>query len=95
MSYTELANNLPIYTAEKQQTIVNSSVLDWMHESQRHAKQIYGSITQDESLGYALPKRVFSACSPSPSQKEVCDWLNCSMTSLTTSTQPIFLSALH
>ena len=68
MSYTELANNLPMYTAEKQQTIVSTSVLDWMHESQRHAKHIYGSITQDESLGYAY-QRVFSACSPSPLQR--------------------------
>jgi len=59
MSYTELANNLPIYTAEKQQTIVNTSVLDWMHESQRHAKHIYGSITQDESLGYAYQREYF------------------------------------
>lgn len=59
MSYTELANNLPIYTVEKQQTIVNTSVLDWMHESQRHAKHIYGSITQDESLGYAYQREYF------------------------------------
>ena len=59
MSYTELANNLPMYKAEKQQTIVSTSVLDWMHESQRHAKQIYGSVAQDESLGYTYQGEYF------------------------------------
>ena len=34
MSYSELADNLPIYTPAEQDAIVSTTVLDWMHESQ-------------------------------------------------------------
>ena len=49
MSYTELANNLPIYTLSEQENIVNTTVLDWIHESQSHAKQIYGSVERNNA----------------------------------------------
>ena len=59
MSYSELADNLPIYTTAEQNDIVNTTVLDWMHESQSHAKQIYGSVEQDERLSYAYQQKHF------------------------------------
>ena len=59
MSYSELADNLPIYTPAEQNDIVNTTVLDWMHESQSHAKQIYGSVEQDERLSYAYQQKHF------------------------------------
>ena len=59
MSYSELAHNLPTYTQVEQGDIVNSTVLDWLHESQSHAKQIYGSVEQDERLSYAYQQKYF------------------------------------
>ena len=59
MSYSELADNLPIYTPAEQDAIVNTTVLDWMHESQSHAKQIYSSVEQDERLSYAYQQKHF------------------------------------
>ena len=59
MSYTELANNLPIYTLSEQENIVNTTVLDWIHESQSHAKQIYGSVERNERLSYAYQLKHF------------------------------------
>ena len=60
MSYSELADNLPIYTPDEQDAVVNTTVLDWMHESQAHAKQIYGSVEQGESLSYAYQQKHFT-----------------------------------
>ena len=59
MSYSELAHNLPTYTQAEQGDIVNSTVLDWLHESQSHAKQIYSSAEQDERLSYAYQRKHF------------------------------------
>jgi hypothetical protein len=59
MSYSELADNLPVYTPAEQNDIVNTTVLDWMHESQSHAKQIYCSVEQDERLSYAYHQKHF------------------------------------
>ena len=38
---------------------MNMTVLDWVHESQSHAKQIYSSVEQDERLSYAYQHKHF------------------------------------
>lgn len=60
MSYSELADNLPVYTPSEQDDIMNTTVLDWVHESQSYAKQIYCSAEQNEHLSYAYQQKHFS-----------------------------------
>lgn len=52
MSYTELAQNLPPYETEQHKKIVQAPLLDWVAESQDHAKNIYAQTQPEEKLGY-------------------------------------------
>ncbi|MDG3583784.1 MULTISPECIES: S1/P1 nuclease [Galbibacter] len=52
MSYTELANNLPVYSKTQEKSIAEGSILDWVEESQELAKKVYASANTGEKLGY-------------------------------------------
>ncbi|MCF8715994.1 S1/P1 nuclease [Joostella atrarenae] len=52
MSYSELANNLPVYSKAQQEAIIDGTLLDWVKESQQLAIKVYGSVEVGEKLGY-------------------------------------------
>ncbi|NAS29718.1 S1/P1 Nuclease [Flavobacteriaceae bacterium R38] len=52
MSYTELSDNLPKITKKQRKQIQSSSLLDWVHESQGMAKEVYASANIGEKLSY-------------------------------------------
>lgn len=53
MSYTELANSLPVLSSRKVKEIQAGSVLDWVEESQDVANKLYASVSVGEKLGYS------------------------------------------
>jgi len=59
MSYSELANNLPIYTQEEQDSIIKSSIIHWMHESQDLAADIYENTNNNDKLSYPYQRKNF------------------------------------
>ncbi|WP_271782817.1 S1/P1 nuclease [Aquimarina algiphila] len=52
MSYTELSVNTDMLSKTQLEAIRDGSVLDWVHESQALAKQVYNSAEVGEKLGY-------------------------------------------
>ncbi len=52
MSYSELADNLPVLSKKEIQSLQEGDVYDWVGESQQLANEIYGSVTVGEKLGY-------------------------------------------
>ncbi|MCK8522648.1 S1/P1 nuclease [Aquimarina sp. D1M17] len=52
MSYTELASNIDQLSKFQIEEIKKGTVLDWVHESQNLAKQVYASANVGEKLGY-------------------------------------------
>lgn len=52
MSYTEMSVNTDIVSKSKIKTIQEGTILEWVHESQQLAKQVYGSANAGEELGY-------------------------------------------
>lgn len=52
MSYLELANNEDQLTKSEEEAIKSGSILDWVHESQGLATEVYGSAEIGEKLGY-------------------------------------------
>lgn len=59
MSYTELAQNLPYYEADNLKEIVETPLLDWVAESQYHAKDIYAQTQPEQRLGYTYHYQYF------------------------------------
>lgn len=43
MSYTEMKENMPVLSKKEVKAVQEGTVLDWMHESQALAKEVYGS----------------------------------------------------
>ncbi|RZS93113.1 S1/P1 nuclease [Aquimarina brevivitae] len=52
MSYSELAANAAVLSAQQIEDIEKGSVLDWVYESQDLAEKVYESATVGEKLGY-------------------------------------------
>lgn len=52
MSYQEIADNAPELTKEEIKSIQSGSLLDWVHESQGLATEVYASAKIGEDLGY-------------------------------------------
>lgn len=52
MSYTELADNLPVLSKKEKKRILQGDLLDWVAESQQIAKEVYSSVGIGEKLGY-------------------------------------------
>lgn len=52
MSYTEMKENMPVLSKKEVKAVQEGTVLDWMHESQALAKEVYGSAQIGEKLGY-------------------------------------------
>jgi len=53
MSFTEIANTLPVLTKSEVQQIQEGDVFDWVEESQDLANTLYTSVEVGEKLGYA------------------------------------------
>lgn len=53
MSFTELANSLPVLTKAEIKQIKEGSLYDWVEETQEIANAVYGSVEVGEKLGYA------------------------------------------
>ncbi|MBP2832244.1 S1/P1 nuclease [Aquimarina sp. U1-2] len=60
MSYTELSLNRAALTKTEIEDIQKGSVIDWVHESQNLAAQVYQSAAIGEKLGYAYMYRNFT-----------------------------------
>jgi hypothetical protein len=52
MSYTELANDLPVLSKQERLNMQKGGVLTWVEESHQLATRIYGSAVPGERLGY-------------------------------------------
>lgn len=52
MSYSELTSNLPHINKKQRKDIQKGVLLDWVHESQGLAKEVYASAAVGEKLGY-------------------------------------------
>jgi len=52
MSYTELADNLPVITKNERKQLQIGTVYDWVEESQDIANELYDSVEIGEQLGY-------------------------------------------
>ncbi len=52
MSYTELANDLPIFGPDQIKAEVNKSIMDWVEESRIYTNQIYLESPPNKKLGY-------------------------------------------
>lgn len=52
MSYTELAESLPILSKKQRKFIQKGSIYDWVEESQDIAKEVYASVKPGEKLYY-------------------------------------------
>jgi len=52
MSYTELANNLPVMSRNERKALQMGTVYDWVEESQDIANELYNSVKIGEKLGY-------------------------------------------
>ncbi|MBG6128725.1 hypothetical protein IWQ47_000584 [Aquimarina sp. EL_43] len=52
MSYTELSINKTVLSKNEIKVIQNGGIVNWVHESQKLAQQVYGSANVGEKLGY-------------------------------------------
>ncbi len=52
MSYTELANSLPVASKKQIREIQSGNPIDWIYESKDLSKQIYASVKTGEQLRY-------------------------------------------
>lgn len=52
MSYTEMSVNADAMSKTQIKNIQKGTILEWVHESQQLAKQVYGSANTGEELGY-------------------------------------------
>jgi negative regulator of sigma E activity len=52
MSYTELADNLPVITKQERRQLQMGTVYDWVEESQDIANELYSSVEIGDKLGY-------------------------------------------
>lgn len=59
MSYTELAMNTDKLSYEELEAIKKGTLIDWVHESQNLAKQVYTSASVGEKLGYKYMYQYF------------------------------------
>ncbi|QWX84447.1 S1/P1 nuclease [Cellulophaga sp. HaHaR_3_176] len=60
MSYTEIANNLPVLSKTETKKIQEGNVLDWVEESKILANDIYGSVEVGEKLSYKYSYKYWS-----------------------------------
>lgn len=52
MSYTELADNLPVITKQERRQLQQGTVYDWVEESQDIANELYNSVEIGDKLAY-------------------------------------------
>lgn len=60
MSYTEIADNLPVLTKTEMKEVQSGELLDWVEESQKLAAEVYGSVEKGEKLSYRYSYKYFS-----------------------------------
>jgi hypothetical protein len=60
MSYTEIADNLPVLTKTEIKDVQSGELLDWVEESQKLAAEVYGSVEKGEKLSYRYSYKYFS-----------------------------------
>jgi hypothetical protein len=53
MSYTELANSLPVLSSREIRVIQEGNILDWVEETQEVTNKLYASVSVGEKLGYS------------------------------------------
>lgn len=60
MSFTEIANNLPVLSKNETKKIQEGDVFDWVEESKGLANDVYGSVEVGEKLGYQYSYKYWS-----------------------------------
>ncbi|MBT8288326.1 MAG: S1/P1 nuclease [Bacteroidia bacterium] len=61
MSYTELAQNQLVRSADERRAIQAGTIMSWMQESRSLTKDIYSNTTIGDDLGYGYMYRYFSS----------------------------------